>query len=72
MGTQMTQLTYLIAIEKLKTDESTNLLDMKSLSCVELDKLFEDIKSWKVHRIYKFNLKPINQKKNLLSLGFQK
>jgi hypothetical protein len=66
MGTQMTQLTYLIAIEKLKTDESTNLLDMKSLSCVELDKLFEDIKSWKVHRIYKFNLKPINQKKNLL------
>ena len=62
----MTQLTYLIAIEKLKTDESTNLLDMKSLSCVELDKLFEDIKSWKVHRIYKFNLKPINQKKNLL------
>jgi hypothetical protein len=71
MGTQMTQLTYLIAIAKLKAGESTNFLDMKSLSCVDLDKLFEDIKSWKVHRIYKFNLKPINQKKNLLSLGFQ-
>ena len=67
----MTQLTYLIAIEKLKAGESTNFLDMKSLSCVDLDKMFEDIKSWKVHRIYKFNLKPINQKKNLLSLGFQ-
>jgi hypothetical protein len=66
MGTQMTQLTYLIAIEKLKTDESINLLDMKSLSCVDLDKLFEDIKFWKVHRIHEFNLKPINQKKNLL------
>jgi len=66
MGTQMTQLTYLIAIAKLKAGESTNFLDMKSLSCVDLDKLFEDIKSWKVRRIYKFNLKPINQKKNLL------
>lgn len=63
MGTQMTQLTYLIAIVKLKASESTNFLDIKSLSCVDLDKLFEDIKSRKVHRIYKFNLKPINQKK---------
>ncbi len=62
----MTQLTYLIAIEKLKTDESTNFLDMKSLSCVDHDKLFEDIKFWKVHRIHEFNLKKINPKKTYL------
>ena len=62
----MTQLTYLIAIEKLKTDESTNLLDMNTLPDVDLDKLFQHIKLWKVHRIHKFNLKPINQKKTYL------
>ena len=45
MGTQMTQLTYLIAIVKLKASESSNFLDIKSLSCVDLDKLFEDVDS---------------------------
>ena len=66
MGTQMTQLTYLIAIEKLKTDESTNLLDMNTIPDVDLDRLFQHIKFWKVHRIHEFNLKPINHKKYLL------
>ena len=62
----MTQLTYLIAIEKLKAGESINLLDMKSLSYVDLDKLFEDIKFWKIHGNHEFNLKRINQPNNLL------
>ena len=68
----MTQLTYLIAIDKLKTAESINLIDMKIISCVDLEKLFEDIKFWKVHRIHEFNLKPINLKNNLLCFRFQK
>ena len=59
----MTQFTYLIAMEKLKTGDSINLLDMKSLSYVDLDKLFENIKFWKIHGNYEFNLKRINQKK---------
>ena len=62
----MTQLTYLIAIEKLKAGESINLLDMKSLSYVDLVKLFEDIKFWKIHGNHEFNLKRINQPNNLL------
>jgi len=59
----MTQFTYLIAMEKLKTGDSINLLDMKSLSYVDLDKLFENIKFWKIHGNYEFNLKRINPKK---------
>jgi len=62
----MTEFTYLIAIEKLKAGESINLLDMKSLSYVDLDKLFEDIKFWKIHGNHEFNLKRINQPNNLL------
>jgi putative sigma-54 modulation protein len=62
----MTELTYLIAIEKLKAGESINLLDMKSLSYVDLNKLFEDIKFWKIHGNHEFNLKRINQPNNLL------
>ena len=62
----MTQFTYLIAMEKLKTGDSINLLDMKSLSYVDLDKLFENIKFWKIHGNYEFNLKRINPKKNLV------
>jgi len=62
----MTELTYLIAIEKLKAGESINLLDMKSLSYVDLVKLFEDIKFWKIHGNHEFNLKRIHQPNNLL------
>jgi len=62
----MTEFTYLIAIEKLKAGESINLLDMKSLSYVDLNKLFEDIKFWKIHGNHEFNLKRINQPNNLL------
>ena len=62
----MTEFTYLIAIEKLKAGESINLLEMKSLSYVDLDKLFEDIKFWKIHGNHEFNLKRISPLKSLL------
>ncbi len=62
----MTQFTYLHTIEKLKAGDSINLQDMKSLSYVDLDKLFEDIKFWKIHGNHEFNIKRINPKKNLL------
>jgi hypothetical protein len=45
----MTELTYAMALERLETGDSINLLDMKSLSYADLDKLFEDIKFWKVY-----------------------
>ena len=67
----MTEFTYLIAIEKLKTGESINLIDMKSLSYVDLDKLFEDIKFWKIHWNQEFNLKKINPKKTYFALDFK-
>jgi putative sigma-54 modulation protein len=52
-------------MEKLKVGESINLLDMKSLSFVDLDKLFEDIKFSKIHRNLEFNLKRILSEKTL-------
>ncbi|MBT8558548.1 hypothetical protein G6712_06150 [Polynucleobacter paneuropaeus] len=45
----MTELTYAMALERLETGDSINLLDMKNLSYADLDKLFEDIKFWKVY-----------------------
>ena len=45
----MTELTYAMALERLETGDSINLLDMKNLSYADLDKLFEDIKYWKVY-----------------------
>ena len=45
----MTKLTYANAIQKLEAGDSFTLLDMKNLSYVELDKLFEEIKYWKVY-----------------------
>jgi hypothetical protein len=45
----VTKLTYANAIQKLEAGDSFTLLDMKNLSYVELDKLFEEIKYWKVY-----------------------
>jgi hypothetical protein len=45
----MTKLTYANAIQKLEAGNSFTLQDMKNLSYADLDKLFEDIKYWKVY-----------------------
>jgi hypothetical protein len=45
----MTKLTYANAIQKLEAGDSFTLKDMKNLSYADLDKLFEDIKYWKVY-----------------------
>ena len=45
----MAQLTYINAIQKLEAGDSFTLQDMKNLSYADLDKLFEEIKYWKVY-----------------------
>ena len=45
----MNKLTYANAVQKLEAGNSFTLLDMKNLSYADLDKLFEDIKYWKVY-----------------------
>ena len=45
----MSKLTYTNAIQKLEAGDSFTLQDMKNLSYADLDKLFEDIKYWKVY-----------------------
>ena len=45
----MEKLTYANAIKKLEAGESFTLHDMKNLSYIDLDKLFEEIKHWKVY-----------------------
>jgi hypothetical protein len=59
----VTELTYANAIAKLEAGNSINLLDMKNLSYADLDKLFEDIKFWKIHGKDDFNLRIRYQKK---------
>jgi len=46
---EMVQLTYINAIQKLEAGNSFTLQDMKNLSYADLDKLFEEIKHWKVY-----------------------
>ena len=58
----MAELTYANAIAKLEAGNSINLLDMKNLSYADLDKLFEDIKFWKIHGKDDFNLRIRYQK----------
>ena len=58
----MAELTYANAIVKLEEGNSINLLDMKNLSYADLDKLFEDIKFWKIHGKDDFNLRIRYQK----------
>jgi hypothetical protein len=45
----MAYLTYVNAVQKLETGDSFTLHDIKSLSYADLDKLFEEIKYWKVY-----------------------
>ena len=45
----MAQLTYINAIQKLEAGDSFTLQDMKNLSYADLDKLFEELKYWKVY-----------------------
>ena len=45
----MSKLTYTNAIKKLEAGDSFTLQDMKNLSYADLDKLFEEIKYWKVY-----------------------
>ncbi len=45
----MSELTHAIVLERLEAGNSINLLDMKNLSYADLNKLFEDIKYWKVY-----------------------
>ena len=58
----MTELTHAMALERLETGDSINLPDMKNLSYADLDKLFEDIKFWKIHGKSDFNLRIRYQK----------
>ena len=58
----MTELTHAMALERLETGDSINLLDMRNLSYADLDKLFEDIKFWKIHGKDDFNLRIRYQK----------
>jgi hypothetical protein len=58
----MTELTFAIALERLERGDSINLLDMKNLSYADLDKLFEEIKFWKIHGKDDFNLRIRYQK----------
>ena len=58
----MTVLTHAMALERLEAGDSINLPDMKNLSYADLDKLFEDIKFWKIHGKSDFNLRIRYQK----------
>jgi hypothetical protein len=46
---EMTEHTHDIVLERLEAGDSICLLDMKNLSYADLDKLFEEIKYWKVY-----------------------
>jgi hypothetical protein len=45
----MAELTYVDAVQKLEAGDSFTLQDMKNLSYADLDKLFEEIKYWRVY-----------------------
>jgi hypothetical protein len=45
----MAELTYVDAVQKLEAGDSFTLQDMKNLSYADLDKLFEELKYWKVY-----------------------
>jgi hypothetical protein len=45
----MAELTYVDAVQKLEAGESFTLQDMKNLSYADLDKLFQELKYWRVY-----------------------
>jgi hypothetical protein len=58
----MTELTHAIVLKRLEAGDSICLLDMKNLSYADLDKLFEDIKFWKIYGKSDFKLRIRYQK----------
>jgi hypothetical protein len=57
----MVELTYAIALERLETGVSFTLQDIKSLSYADLDKLFEEIKYWKVYSNVETKINEVNR-----------
>jgi hypothetical protein len=57
----MVELTYAIALERLETGVSFTLQDIKSLSYADLDKLFEEIKYWKVYGNVETKINEVNR-----------
>jgi hypothetical protein len=45
----MSELTYVDAVQKLEAGDSFTLQDMKNLSYADLDKLFQELKYWRVY-----------------------
>lgn len=45
----MAELTYVDAVQKLEAGDSFTLQDMKNLSYADLDKLFDELKYWRVY-----------------------
>ena len=45
----MAELTYADAVQKLEAGDSFTLQDMKNLSYADLDKLFQELKYWRVY-----------------------
>ena len=45
----MAELTYVDAVQKLEAGDTFTLHDIKNLSYADLDKLFEELKYWKVY-----------------------
>ena len=45
----MAELTYVDAVQKLEAGDSFSLQDMKNLSYADLDKLFQELKYWRVY-----------------------
>jgi len=45
----MAELTHVDAVQKLEAGDSFTLQDMKNLSYADLDKLFEELKYWRVY-----------------------
>jgi len=45
----MAELTYVDAVQKLEAGDSFTLQDMKNLSYADLDKLFQELKYWRVY-----------------------
>jgi len=57
----MEKLTYASAIKKLEAGDTFTLQDMENLSYADLDKLFEEIKYWKVYANIKTKINEVKR-----------
>jgi len=57
----MAKLTYANAIKKLETGDSFTLQDMNNLSYADIDKLFEDLKFFKVYGNINTKINEVNR-----------